>query len=179
LKSEKGITLQKNKKKLVDVKTQEVVEANRKFTEIFGYFLPEDTPFYVEKYIVDSQQKFGKLLRGFHIDITGHGLATALQTSSLNALLRETSLANLTLAEQIKQIDSRAAGYLSKGSFASMLGFELDLALRELRYVGGGITHFFANGRKIVTPGMLVGVFSEAEFETGAVSMSEGDTFFS
>ena len=273
---------------LVDIQTQEVIEINRRFTELLGYSLPEDSPLYVQQCVVESQQNIyryfndtlkqqrilptatrvfhhkngmevtvesaatvitigerqyllvsnrdmteehrrqaeltsevefarrvqrellpeisespyvtvstiyypsnvvsgdsyimewrneGKLLRGFLIDITGHGLATALQTASINALLRETSTANLTLAEQLCQIDSRAAKYFSEGSFAAMIGFEIDLFNWELRYITAGITHFYANGREIVTPGMFVGIKKDAEFGAGMISISEGDCF--
>ena len=117
----------------------------------------------------------GTLLRGLLIDITGHGLATALQTASINSLLRETARTNLTLIEQLCQLNSRAAKYFSEGSYASMIGFELDFSAMELRYVGAGITQFYINGRKILTPGMFVGMIENAEFGTGVIPISEGD----
>lgn len=40
---------------LVDIQTQEVVEVNRRFTEMLGYALPADAPFYVSDFVVDSQ----------------------------------------------------------------------------------------------------------------------------
>ena len=33
----------------------------------------------------------GSLLRGFLIDVSGHGLATALQSASISVLLRESA----------------------------------------------------------------------------------------
>ena len=119
-----------------------------------------------------------KLLRGFLIDVTGHGLATALQTASLNVLLRETSVATLTLEEQLHQIDSRAAKYFSEGSYAAILGFEFDFQKWELRYIGAGITQFFCNGKKIETPGMFVGMFGSAEFGAGVLPIAEDDCIY-
>lgn len=274
---------------LVDILTKEVVEVNRRFTELFGYSLPEDAPFFAERYITDARCNLDRLcsiaamsprilpaepriyrhkngtevavertgtiinidgrdymlasmrdvtperlrqvelardvefarrvqrellpavaaspfvairslyypakgvsgdsyfmewlsngnrLRGFLIDVTGHGLAAALQTASLNALLRETSAANLTLMEQIRQIDSRAANYFSEGSYAALMGFELDFSTRELRYVAAGITQFYANGIKVLTPGIFLGMGEYAEFGEGIIPMSDGDTYF-
>ncbi len=40
---------------LVDAQTQEVVEVNRRFTELFGYSLPEDAPFFLNQVVNDSK----------------------------------------------------------------------------------------------------------------------------
>ena len=119
----------------------------------------------------------GKLLRGFLVDVSGHGLATAIQTASINSLLSEAETAKLTLVDQVRRLNARAGKYFTDGAYAAMLGFELDLSLRELRYIGAGITQFYANGRKIETPGMFVGMWDEAEFIEGKITVSEGDSF--
>ena len=271
---------------VVDIQTQEIVEVNRRFTEIFGYSLPEDAPLYVNRFVVENKSdlnrrynitlrqqqvlpiepmvfchkngatvpveragtvvsiegrqyllasmrdmtaershqaemtrdvevarrvqrellpelpespfvtirtiyhssnlisgdsfllkwlKEGKLLRGFLMDVTGHGISTALQTASINSLLRETSATTMTLREQMIQVNSRASRYFIEGSYAAVLGFELDLPARELRYVGAGITQFYANGKKIETPGMFVGLWNDAEFIGGVIPISAGD----
>ena len=273
---------------LVDVRTMEVVEINRRFTELLGYELPADAPLHVNRFVADTDdnlarihqevlaqkrglqpdyrlfrhrngievpverasaflildgreylmttfrdmtterrqqrelardvefarrtQQFllpsvadtpnvtirtiyhpvrfvsgdsyhlewrndGKLLRGFLIDVTGHGLATAIQTSSLSVLIREVSTAHLPLLGQMRWINSRAAKYFTDGAFAAMLGFELDLQDRELRYVGAGITRFYANGETIETPGMFIGLLANAEFGIGAMPIRKGDIF--
>ena len=120
----------------------------------------------------------GKLLRGFLIDVSGHGLATALQTSSINVLLREATTERRSLQVQLRRINAGVAKYFTEGSYAAMLGFELDFSLRELRYVGAGITHFNMNGKKIETPGMFVGMWDNAEFTAGKIAVLEGDTFY-
>ena len=79
------------------------------------------------------------------------------------------------LLDQLHQIDLRAAKYFSEGSYAAMLGFELDFISWELRYVGAGITQFYFNGKIIQTPGMLVGIMQGAEFNTGTIPICEGD----
>ena len=77
----------------------------------------------------------------------------------------------------MRWINSRAAKYFTDGAFAAMLGFELDLADRELRYVGAGITCFHANGKTIQTPGMFIGLLANAEFSIGAMPVRKGDIF--
>ena len=46
---------------LVDVQTQEVVEINRRFTELFGYSLPEDAPLHVIDVVVESKTNLDRL----------------------------------------------------------------------------------------------------------------------
>ena len=117
------------------------------------------------------------MLRGFLIDVSGHGVATALQTASISVLLREAAAAQTPLLEQVQRINAQASKYFVEASYATLLGFELDLSRRELRYVGAGITSFYVNGRKIDTPGMFVGMFEDAEFETGVFPVAAGDCF--
>ena len=273
---------------VVDIQTREVVEVNRRFTELIGYSLPKDAPLYVDNFVLDSKpdldriynilqrdQRFlhpeakayrhkngnvlygertgtvisldgreyllwslrdmtaerrrqagltrdvefarrvqrallpelpvspfatlrtlyhpsnfvsgdsyhlawrneGKLLCGFLIDVSGHGLATAIQTSSISVLLQEAATTKRSLVDQLRWINARAAKYFTDDAYAAILGFELDFSLRELRYVGAGITQFYANGRKIETPGMFVGVWEDAEFTDGKIAVKEGDTF--
>ena len=274
---------------LIDIQTRRVVEVNRRFTELFGYSLPEDAPLFSDKCVVDSDTNLdkiytdtlkhervleseirivrhkngsevpveragsvislngrdyllasmrdmtgerrrqaelsrdaelarrvqkallpeladspyiatrtlyfplhfvsgdsyhlewrneGKLLRGFLMDVSGHGLATAIQTSSLIVLLCEESSSHLPLLNQLRRLNEHAAKYFTDGAFAAMLGFELDLAARELRYVSAGITQFYVNDKKILTPGMFVGLWNDAEFGAGSIPVSEGDTFY-
>ena len=119
----------------------------------------------------------GKLLRGFLLDMSGHGLATALQTASINVLLRESSISHLPLISQMRWINERAKKYFAKGSYAAMLGFELDLSARELRYVGAGITQFYANGREVSTSGMFIGILENPEFSEHVLAVAPDDCF--
>ncbi len=274
---------------LIDVQTQEVVEVNRRFTELFGYCLPEDAPLYASDFVVDSKQSLdriyngafrdqpvlmpemrrfrhkkgievpaerggtaivldgkqyvlasmrdmteerrrqaelshdvefarrvqrgllpelpesplveirtlyhpshfvsgdsyhlewrndGKILRGFLLDVAGHGLATAIQTSSVNVLLQEPATARLPLLEQLQRVNARAEKYFTDGAYAAIIGFELDFIKQELRYLGAGITQFYANGKKIETPGMFVGMWDDPEFTSGVLAFSPGDSFY-
>ena len=273
---------------LVEIQTQQVLEVNRRFTELLGYSLPEDAPLYVKQFVHSSQEELdhlynvtlaqqrfipaeprrlrhkngvdvlvdragtviniegrdvflasmrdmtaerrrqaeltrdvefarrvqrellpvltdspqvrirtfyhpvnfvsgdsfllewqndGAMLRGFLIDVSGHGLATAIQTAAINVLLREAASSKLPLLDQLQQVNSHAAKYFTDGAYAAIIGFELDLSRQELRYVGAGITQFLVNGLKIETPGMFVGLWDDAEFEQGVIPVSTGDSF--
>ena len=122
-------------------------------------------------------QNDGAMLRGFLIDVYGHGLATAIQTAAINVLLREAASSKLPLLAQLQQVNSHAAKYFTDGAYAAIIDFELDLSQQELRYVGAGITQLLVNGRKIETPGMFVGLWDDAEFEQGVIPVSTGDSF--
>ena len=91
---------------------------------------------------------------------------------------REASASGQPLLQQLRQVNSHAAKYFTDGTYAAILGFELDLSLRQLRYVGAGIKQFLVNGRKIETPGMFVGAWEEAEFTAGVLPVKEGDCIF-
>jgi serine phosphatase RsbU (regulator of sigma subunit) len=123
-------------------------------------------------------RKDGCLLRGFLIDVSGHGLATAIQTSSINVLLREAANSQLSLLGQIELLNARATQYFTEDAYAAIIGFELDLSRRELRYIGAGITQFYANSEKIKAPGMFVGIWNDAEFEMGTINFELGDSFY-
>ena len=273
---------------VIDIQTQEIVEINRRVTELFGYSLPEDSPLYAKqvameplenmysRYVTIKEQRFlpvatmtfrhkngtavlveragtvvtidgrdyllvsmrdmtmqrrreaelardvglasrvqrellpalpvsplitlrnlyypahdvsgdsyqmewkneGMLLRGFLIDVSGHGLGTALQTSSISVLLRENSRTSTSLLEEVQRVNAQAAKYFAEGSYATLLGFDLDLSRRELRYVGAGISKFFINGREILTPGMFIGMWEDAEFEAGRIPVAAGDCLY-
>ena len=124
-----------------------------------------------------SWRENGTLLRGFLIDISGHGMATALRTASISALMREVAATKMSLMRQMQWINVRAKKYFTDESYAAVLGFELDLSKKELRYVGAGITRFYANGKEIAVPGMFVGLWDNPEFYVGTLSVETGDIF--
>ncbi len=116
-----------------------------------------------------------KVLRGFLYDVSGHGLATAIQTAAVNVLMREATLTPRPISEQLQWVNARLMNYFTEGAFAAIIGFELDLSCRELRYVGAGITQFFVNGKKVQVPGMFAGLWEDAEFHSGVMPMAVGD----
>ena len=112
-----------------------------------------------------------------HRCIRSRTVDCAIQTSSINVLLREAATFKLSLLEQMRLVNKRAAKYFTDDAYAAILGFELDFSLGELNYVGAGITQFYANGKKIETPGMFVGMWVDAEFEAGKITVAAGDSF--
>ena len=124
----------------------------------------------------------GNLLRGFLVDTTGHGLATALHTASLHALLREVNDNDLPLGEAMRWINRRVGAYFAEGIYAGALGFELDLETRELRWVSAGLPDFWLASRLVTrmiqSPGLFLGIRDSETFDTHSLPLSEGDCIY-
>jgi PAS domain S-box-containing protein len=120
----------------------------------------------------------GQVLRGFLVDATGHGLGTALHTSSMHVLLREVNELDLPLAEQMRWINQRVGQYFDEGTFAGALAFELDLQVRELRWVCAGIPEIWVATQAVqggvAKPGMYLGVDDEESFELHTLTIESG-----
>ena len=124
----------------------------------------------------------GSLLRGFLVDVTGHGLGTALHTASLHALLREVNEKDLPLSDSMRWINIRAAQYFDEGTFAGALGFELDLQIRQLRWTCAGISTMWISIQNsqgaVECPGMCLGMRENETFETHKMSVDVGDSIY-
>ena len=124
----------------------------------------------------------GRLLRGYLVDVSGHGLATALQTSAMNVLLHETAELDMSLENQMQWLNRRASQYFAEESFAAAIGFEIDLEKKELRYTGAGITEFLADAGKAkgltLVPGLFLGITEMGDFSCGCLELQQGDAFY-
>jgi PAS domain S-box-containing protein len=124
----------------------------------------------------------GKLLRGFLVDATGHGLSTALQTASLHVLIREVNELDLSLSDAIRWLNRRVAEYFDESTLAGALGFEIDLDIRQLRWVCAGIPQIMlatqAQQGVVVCPGMCLGINEEETFEMHTISIDIADAFY-
>ncbi len=85
----------------------------------------------------------GNLLRGYLVDVTGHGLTTALYTSTINVLLHEAAELDASLAEQLDWLNRQVSRHFSTSAFAAAIAFEIDLQVSELRYASAGIDRFW------------------------------------
>jgi PAS domain S-box-containing protein len=124
----------------------------------------------------------GHVLRGFIADATGHGLGTALHTSSMHVLLREVNELDLPLAEQMNWLNQRAGQYFDEGTFAGALVFELDIQTRQLRWVCAGIPEIWVATQQyqglVAKPGMYLGVSSEETFDVHTLAIDVGDSCY-
>ena len=124
----------------------------------------------------------GQVLRGYIIDATGHGLGTALHTSSMHVLLREVNELDLPLAEQMRWLNKRTGQYFDEGTFAGALGFELDFQTRQLRWVCAGIPEIWLATKNyqgaMTHPGMYLGVNAAETFDAHSLTLHEGDSCY-
>ena len=121
----------------------------------------------------------GSLLRGFLLDASGHGVATALHTSALHVLLREVNDLDLPLAEQMRWLNRRASKYFEHEAFAGAVGFELDMQTHQLKWSCAGMpVVWLTTGEHqgmVTCPGMYLGISSSESFETHVLTLEEGD----
>lgn len=121
----------------------------------------------------------GSLLRGFLLDASGHGVATALHTSALQVLLREVNDLDLPLTEQMRWLNRRTAQYFEQESFAGAVGFELDLRTHRLKWSCAGIPAVWlatAERKGILScPGLYLGIHTDESYETHALTLRQGD----
>jgi len=117
------------------------------------------------------------VLRGFLIDITGHGLATALQTAAVNVLLHEVLELPLSMSvsDQLSWLNRRIPQYIDEASFVAAIAFEADFTAGELRYASAGITDFLFNATRITAPGLFLGINDNEQYETKKLAFAAGD----
>lgn len=124
----------------------------------------------------------GSLLRGFLVDTTGHGLATALHTASLHVLMREVNEKDLPLGEAMRWINRRVGAYFAEGIYAGAIGFELDLETRQLHWVCAGLPEFWLSSQKVTgvvrSPGLFLGIHDSETFDVHSLPLAVGDCFY-
>lgn len=124
----------------------------------------------------------GSLLRGFLVDVSGHGLGTALHTASLHVLLREANELDLPLSETMRWLNQRAGEYFEDDSFAGAIGFEIDLQTRQLHWACAGIPRFWLAAKSLTgvmeCPGMSLGIRADETFETHSTPIDVSDCFY-
>ena len=124
----------------------------------------------------------GRLLRGYLVDVPGHGLTTALYTSALKVLLHEAAEQDASLVEQMSWLNRQVCLHFESDAFAAVVGFEVDLQLQQLRYVGAGITRFWtdmsAHQGVMEVPGLYLGIDEEQEYLLQSLPLALGDRIY-
>ena len=124
-----------------------------------------------------------KRLIGYVMDVTGHGLATALQTAALKALVDLELAGGLwRQSEVLERLNADAAAYFDEGSFAAILLFDFDLRCGLMKCAGAGIYEFLACSGKtngiVQLAGSFLGILREAEFGYLEFPLANGDKFY-
>jgi PAS domain-containing protein len=132
-------------------------------------------------YFMDWRQE-NQVLRCYLIDVTGHGLATALHTSAINVLLHEVNDLDLSLAEQLHWLNRQTTRYFEDAAFAAAIIFEIDLTLHQLRYACAGIPEFWLSNKQhsgpIQAKGLFLGIDATETFESHTIALTPGDCLY-
>ena len=113
-------------------------------------------------------------------DVTGKGMPAALLMSSLQATLRGATSLGLGPGPLIERVNRTMSSQIAGGRFVTLFYGVLDPARRLLRYVNAGHNPpmlLRANGscETLEIGGLLIGVFPEARYEEGEVTLHSGD----
>lgn len=125
----------------------------------------------------------GDRLSGFLLDVTGHGLATALQTSAVTAIFKESMVKDETWsADILARLNAEISAYLPDGSFAAAMVFSLDVRRKVLTCISAGINYFLAstgvsNGW-VCLPGRPLGIGDSVDVGEMTLPVQHADTFF-
>ena len=123
----------------------------------------------------------GNLLRGFLIDAVGHGLGTALRTASLHVLLREVNEMDLPLPDAMRWLNRRAFEYFAGEEIDGAFAFEVDLQVRQLRWVCGGNPALWISTPSFtglaLCPELCWGINADAVFDLHTMPVRIGDSF--
>ena len=125
----------------------------------------------------------GKRLNGYLIDVTGHGIATALETAAIRVVLDEYMNSPRELSHEIVvEINQRLTRILTEGHFLAFLGFSFDFVEWKLTIGTYGINTILAStadwqGTKQV-PGSYLGISSDIESSIITIPIQPGDKFY-
>ena len=124
----------------------------------------------------------GQTFFGYVADAMGHGLSTALMTTAVSVLLRESvKQENLSLYERISWVNNESLHYLADHSFVALACFEIDFKRRILTIVCCGINKFIANNNLfrglVKLPGSFLGVHKDLSSTEISMSFQPGDFF--
>lgn len=121
-------------------------------------------------------------LSGFLVDVSGHGLATAIHTSTINTIIREEMRIISSPSEIIKNTNEKIQEYFPDDTFAAMMYFNFDFKKKILTYCSGGINYLLSSTDKntglIIAPGSLVGVNKHSDYTENVISLKSGDAFY-
>jgi sigma-B regulation protein RsbU (phosphoserine phosphatase) len=113
-------------------------------------------------------------------DVVGKGIPAALLMSNLQAAVRAFANEAAPPAELCQQVNRILCGRIAEGRFISFFYCVVDTALRVLTFTNAG--HFppmlvRADGRveRLHEGGAVLGVFNDAAYQQGQVSVATGD----
>ncbi|WP_378954776.1 PAS domain S-box protein [Pelosinus sp. sgz500959] len=125
----------------------------------------------------------GNRLNGYLIDVTGHGIATALYSTAVNSLLNEAiSDGKVWTQDKVAKINQRLIEYLNDTTFVAIMAFTFDFKEKQLTCITGGINYMLTSSEKhsglVAIPGIYFGVTPHPNFGMVTIPIQNGDTFY-
>ena len=121
-------------------------------------------------------------LSGYLIDVSGHGVATALQTATFKMMLDNVLLNGEQIDKNtLQKINREIMQYLYEGSFVALIYFEFDLPAGELKLISAGITLYLrADALECALfpiSGCYLGIVDEPEMEMQIIPLKAGQIY--
>ncbi|MBP1764305.1 MAG: protein,PAS protein,PAS protein [Firmicutes bacterium] len=121
-------------------------------------------------------------LRGYLVDVSGHGMAPALQMATLKTLLDSRFLQDHEVTESVfQEINRMMPEYMFGEYFAGVLYFEFDFRSSLLKVISAGIQFFLAakpaECRLVPVFSGYLGMFDKAEVQTETLPFRVGEIY--
>ncbi len=115
-------------------------------------------------------------------DFSGHGVAAALNTFRLHALISQLDKSSLNPAEFLRLLNAQLYDLLPRGQFATLFLGILDLEKKEMVYAGADAPCPMIINRKrqmlLHTEGMPLGIVAKPRYKNYRVKVHKGDSLF-
>ncbi|WCK53931.1 PAS domain S-box protein [Aneurinibacillus sp. Ricciae_BoGa-3] len=119
------------------------------------------------------------ILFGYLMDVMGHGLATALQTSALRVLFHQIMSKDDSLTDKLFYINNEALRFFTDDTLAAAICFEFDFEKHTLTYASAGINYFISSAEHLIKiEGTFLGVMEDVCFEQHVLHFNAGDCFY-
>lgn len=123
-----------------------------------------------------------KRLSGFILDVSGHGVSSALQCIAVSTYFRDVLNSPMSLDARLKWVNRHVLRYFTHETFAAALGFEFDFKRQTLTFATAGIYGFLASAHAlpqlVKRPGSLMGILEDPEYTEWTVPIQADDIFY-
>ena len=114
-------------------------------------------------------------------DFSGHGVAAALNTFRLHALISQHNKENLNPATFLKILNAQLNDLLPRGQFATLFIGIWDTRKMEMTYAGAGAPNplMITKGREVIlhSEGMPLGISDRPKYKNYKIKLHKGDSF--
>lgn len=116
----------------------------------------------------------------FNVDLSGHGVAAALNTFRVSSLIEDKNNIFSSPSVFLKKINKRMKEFMPLGQFATMFYGVINTETNTLKFSGAGCPNPFiinADGNTSIldTKGIPLGVLEETEYTDSEIKFQKGD----